>query len=134
MSDIKNYVIVGVFRHPSSVAKSLSNLKNIDMSRKKRYGITDENYGNKLWNHYNKKLLYISKKEQVTFINFDNNETFHLKIKNIIEKLNLKFDSDALKFYNSSNRNSDSKNEIIDENYINTYNQLLKNEKTYSNF
>lgn len=114
---LKNHVIVGVFRHPASVAKSLYARNRID-----------ERLGNKLWNEYNTKLLDINKSEDITFINFDNHLSFENKIKKVVSSLGLNYSSDALKFYNPSNRKYDNQQTKINEENCDIYNQLLKNE------
>ena len=113
----KNHVIVGVFRHPTSVSKSLYTRNQIN-----------EKFGNKLWYEYNSKLLEINKSENITFINFDNYLTFEDKIKKIVSIVGLNYNSEALNFYDNSNRNSDCIEEIINKKNKNIYNQLLKEE------
>ena len=114
---LKNHVIVGVFRHPNSVAKSLYDRNQIN-----------ERLGKKLWYEYNLKLLDINKREDITFINFDNYPTFENKIKKVVSIVGLNYNSDALKYYDSSNRSSDCIEEKINKKYEEIYNQLLYEE------
>ena len=59
-------------------------------------------------------------------IDFDNPDSFENKISNILQKLDLKLNENALNFYNSSNRNSDDINTIEDSKISDLYN-FLKN-------
>ena len=101
---IKNYCIVGIFRHPLSVANSLNKRNNLPNKD-----------GLNLWKKYNKILLSISKEENVTLIDFDNPDIFKDTICSILEKLNLSFNENALKFYNPKNRYSDNLDKIENE-------------------
>lgn len=112
---LKNYTIVSVFRHPSSVSQSLYVRNKID-----------NEYANYLWEIYNKKLIKINENENMTFINFDNNSSFERKIKKVSLSLGLNYDDKALNFYNPSNRNSDKIEEISNEINKKIYNQLLE--------
>ena len=111
---LKKYNIVAIFRHPSSVAKSLN----------ARNGIS-EDLGNNLWKYYNEKLLDICNNEEITFINFDNYESFENKIQKVTSILGLNYNKDALNFYNPSNRNSDEINKISSNENLKIYNRLL---------
>ena len=101
---IKNYCIVGIFRHPLSVANSLN----------KRNSLPNKD-GLNLWKKYNQILLSISKEENVTLIDFDNPDIFKDRICSILEKLNLSFNENSLKFYNPKNRYSDNLDKIENE-------------------
>ena len=101
---IKNYCIVGIFRHPLSVANSLNKRNNLPNKD-----------GLNLWKKYNQILLSISEEENVTLINFDNPDIFKDTICSILEKLNLSFNENALKFYNPKNRYSDNLDKIENE-------------------
>ena len=101
---IKNYCIVGIFRHPLSVANSLTKRNNLPNKD-----------GLNLWKKYNQILLSISEEENVTLIDFDNPDIFKDTICSILEKLNLSFNENALKFYNPKNRYSDNLDKIENE-------------------
>ena len=62
----------------------------------------------------------------MTFINFDNELSFENKIKKIALLLGLNYNSDALKFYDPSNRNSDNIENIFNEVNKSIYDSLLK--------
>ena len=81
-----------------------------------------------MWYEYNLKLLDINKREDITFINFDNYPTFENKIKKVVSIVGLNYNSDALKYYDSSNRSSDCIDEKINKKYEEIYNQLLYEE------
>tara|TARA_B100001029_G_C15061257_1_gene458676 strand:+ start:2173 stop:2823 length:651 start_codon:yes stop_codon:yes gene_type:complete len=93
---LRNYDILAVFRNPNSVAKSLLNRDHMKIEK-----------GLKLWTIYNQKILSISNKEKIQFLNFDNDQVFKLRIKQIIENLNLEFKENSLNFYNPSFKKSD---------------------------
>tara|TARA_Y100001960_G_C14573055_1_gene776860 strand:- start:164 stop:853 length:690 start_codon:yes stop_codon:yes gene_type:complete len=113
---LNNSNIVAVFRHPASVTKSLYARNNLDYE--------SSSY---LWNTYNQILLDINKKYNITFINFDNSLSFEKKIKDVLVSIGLNYNSETLKYYDSSNRKSDDKKTINKKN-IDIYNQLLNNE------
>ena len=115
---IESYTIVGVFRHPFSVSKSLNKRNNFDILK-----------GVDLWGKYNNKLINFIKSDNLILIDFDNPNTFKNKISNVLQKLDLRLNENALKFYNPNNRNSDDINAIEDSKISHLYN-LLKSKST----
>ena len=113
---IENYCIVGIFRYPLSVAHSLNKRNRLSNSE-----------GLDLWKKYNQILLSLSKEENITFIDFDNPNCFETKITSVLEKLNLTFNKDALKFYNQKNRKSDNIDKIEDDQVYKIY-ESFKNQ------
>ena len=57
-------------------------------------------------------------------IDFDNPDSFKDKISNVLQKLDLRLNEHALKFYNPNNRNSDDINAIEDSKISHLYNLL----------
>ena len=110
---IKNYCIVGIFRHPLSVSKSLNKRNNFDIAK-----------GMDLWKQYNNKLINFTKNEDVILIDFDDFGSFKNKISNVLAKINLKFNEEALNYYNPSNRSCDYIDSIEDDEASNLYNSL----------
>jgi len=110
---INNYYIVGIYRHPLSVAKSLEKRNSFSASQ-----------GVDLWKQYNKKLIDICNVEDTTLIDFDDPDQLKDKIVSIIKKLDLEFKEHALNFYNPNNRNSDNINIIKDRETLDLYNSL----------
>jgi len=110
---IESYTIAGVFRHPFSVSKSLYKRNNFDTLK-----------GVDLWEKYNNKLINFIKSDSVILIDFDNPDSFKDKISNVLQKLDLRLNEHALKFYNPNNRNSDDINAIEDSKISHLYNLL----------
>ena len=79
-----------------------------------------------LWKKNNQILLSLSKEQNITFVDFDNPDLFENKITFVLEKLNLTFNKDALKFYNQKNRTSDTVDKIED-------NQICKIYESFKN-
>lgn len=83
---IPNMIFVGIYRHPSAVAQSLS---------KRGLGEEGMTLGLKLWSHYNKQLLKQYKKHQFPILSFDWDETkFHRELDRITRSLDLEKTSD----------------------------------------
>ena len=110
---IENYTIIGVFRHPLSVAKSL----------KKRNGF-DTLKSIDLWGKYNNQLISMKNSEDIKLIDFDNPDSFKEKISIVLQKLDLDFDENSLNYYNPKNRSSDYINSIEDSKVFQLYNLL----------
>lgn len=101
IEEIANYIPVFVFRHPSSVCSSLQ----------RRNGFTKDKSLN-LWLEYNSKLLQIeSQEEDSHIINFDGgSEHIYRSLRTISGYDGLKFNKEAIEFYDESIRTSDSCN------------------------
>ena len=110
---ISNYSIVGIFRHPLSVAKSLEKRNGFDISDSLD-----------LWFKYNQKLISIAEVENILLIDFDNSKLFEEKVCLALKELNLKFVDGALNFYNPQNRHSDNLIKIEDAKINAMYSKL----------
>ena len=115
---LKNYQLVGVFRNPESVSKSLNKRNNFDI-----------NSGYSLWNKYNKNLIKISNNEKISIINFDNSNSFKNKISEIVNNFGIEFNPDSLKYYNPKYLNSKFQDLNDIKNNLDTYNELIRLEK-----
>ena len=111
---IEQYTIIGVFRHPLSVAKSLQKRNQFDVLK-----------SIDLWKKYNNKLISVKKHEDIKLIDFDNPDSFKEKISMTLKQLDLDFDENSLNFYNPKNRSSDYINSIEDSKIFKLY-SLLK--------
>ena len=115
---LKNYNLVGVFRNPESVSKSLNKRNNFSIDK-----------GYSLWNKYNQNLIEISKKEKITIINFDDSHSFKNKINRTLNNLGMEFNPNSLQYYNPKHLNSEFKNIEDIRFHLDTYNELIKLEK-----
>ena len=111
---IEKYTIIGVFRHPLSVAKSLQKRNQFDVLK-----------SIDLWKKYNNKLISVKNHEDIKLIDFDNPDSFKEKISMTLQQLDLDFDENSLNFYNPKNRSSDYINSIEDSKIFKLY-SLLK--------
>lgn len=110
--------IVGTFRHPRAVAKSLA-------ARKKLY-ISEES-GLKLWAAYNEKLLHYNKSIGFPLLNFDEKKQEYLsKVRDVAKHLKLSHQSPIMFFENELINQQQFTMADCPEPCLQVYNELLK--------
>jgi len=114
---VDNFKIIGIFRRPEEVAKSLS--------IRDEYGKASFSQGLDLWKKYNNSLLELHNKYQFPLINFndDKNSICH-NIENAFSKLDLNFSKIIFKnIFNEKKKNQFSEN--IPREYSELYDSLV---------
>ncbi len=113
----KTIKIIGIFRRPEEVAKSLEIRDD--------YGKTSLSNGLKLWRMYNETLLKIHNKKSFPLLNFNlNKEQFGKSLKKACEVLNIEFSLEAFNetFYD---KNKHHYFETVPETCLEVYSELL---------
>lgn len=118
---LEQCMYVATFRHPYSVAFSLQNRNGIPPKK-----------GLELWNYYNKKLIELSKKENLFLVNFDLSHSEYIrhinKISQIIGLPGMTFEENS-EFYTPTlinhHKGQNDYLEQLPEEVIITYSYLL---------
>ena len=115
----KNFIVLGIFRHPLKVAESLKKRNSFDYEKSLN-----------LWKFHNEKLIFYLKKHDGFLLNFDwPKEKLLSEVQLIAEKIGLLKDIDLTNWYAKelfhSDKTFESNHPLADE-FNSIYNSLIK--------
>jgi len=117
LKGIPNLEMVGIFRHPAQVAKSLQVRDGFSLEK-----------GLNLWINYNRRLLHYYAKYKFPIISFDTSEVqFKVKLSRMLTLCDLPINPEQFKFFDSSLRTALELDESA-SNYVadDLYSSLLR--------
>lgn len=86
---VRNFKLVGSFRHPVAVARSLHARNEISLEE-----------GQEIWIHYNRQLVRLHRRFEFPLIHFGGEARDYLaSIQTLFERLSLRFDPEVASFY-----------------------------------